>query len=228
MKQKQPILSLCLLTFLFLLTFIPLTTSNAEVSGEGFSINIQKFKLDDKTTLPADFPKDGSKSDVKIDANGKSLIPLKDVQYDIERVTPMTEGTGFQVVEGAEAFKTSITTDASGLARLTGLPQGMYRVSEKSSSIIKVVMDPIVLELPLPQPDGKEALTDVYIYPKSSVITPGGKPSKPSQGNAKDNITKLPQTSGNIGGFHPFVWISFLIMIMGSIGFASMRQKNVH
>lgn len=227
MKKQKPVLSLICLAFLFLLTSLPVSAAEAEVTDNGFSIHIQKYRLDDKTTLPDNFPKDGSKAEVSTDSNGKSLSPLKDIQYVIERVTPMTEGTGFQVVEGSEAFKETIATDASGSASLLGLPQGMYRVTEKSSSIIKDLMDPVVLELPLPQPNGKEALTDVYIYPKSSVIT-GKKDPQPSRTNPKDSITKLPQTSGNIGGFHPFVWISLLIMIMGSIGFASMRQKNVH
>ena len=186
-----------------------------------YAISIQKYKLDESTSLPKDFLQDGSKSTETLDANGNALVPLSGIQYEIVRVTPVSEGSGFQTVDGVEAFSTTIVTDQTGLARIDGLAQGMYRITEKNANALKNVMEPVVLELPLPQPGGKAALSEVYIYPKSSVVSNTNEPT-PSK-----NTERLPQTSGNIGNYHPFVYVSLVILIMGGLGFLSMKQKNL-
>lgn len=188
--------------------------------NDSYAISIQKYKLDDATSLPKDFPQDGSKATKVLDAKGNALAPLVGIHYEIVRVTPVSEGNGFQVVEGVEAFSTTIVTDQSGLARIDGLAQGMYRVTEKNANTLKNVMEPVILELPLPQPDGKAALSEVYLYPKSSIVS---KTNEPTPSKSKE---RLPQTSGNIGNYHPFVYVSLVILIMGGLGFLSMKQKK--
>ena len=188
--------------------------------NESYAISIQKYKLDEATSLPKDFPQNGSKSTETLDAKGNALAPLSGIHYEIVRVTPVSEGNGFQTVDGVEAFSTTIVTDQNGLARIDGLAQGMYRVTEKNDNTLMNVMEPVILELPLPQPGGKEALSEVYIYPKSSIVS---KSNVPETSKTKD---RLPQTSGNIGNYHPFVYVSLVILIMGGLGFLSMKQKK--
>ena len=224
MKQKlTPIWRLLLLSVLFFSGSLNAYGNEAD----GFSISIQKYKLDASVTLAEAFPQDGSKAENVVDDQGNALAPLAGIQYEIVRITPLSEGNGFQVVEGAEAFSTIVTTDHTGLAQMTGLPQGMYWVTEKQTSVLKEVMEPVILELPLPQPNGKEALKDVYLYPKSGVVTakdPGKDPNNPGE----KPITKLPQTSGNIGTIKPFAYIIVLLFVMGMLGLLSMRQKKFH
>ncbi|MGM0123244.1 hypothetical protein IGI37_000610 [Enterococcus sp. AZ194] len=209
---------LMLVSLVFLLVGNPVMAYGAE--NDSYAISIQKYKLDESTALPEDFPHDGSKATKVLDAKGNALAPLAGIHYEIVRVTPVSEGSGFQVVEGVEAFATTIVTDQSGLARIDGLVQGMYRVTEKNANTLKNVMEPVILELPLPQPDGKAALSEVYLYPKSSIVS---KTNEPTPSKSKE---RLPQTSGNIGNYHPFVYVSLVILLMGGLGFLSMKQKK--
>lgn len=222
-KQILPIGRLLLVGILFLSIFAGGLAVYGEET-EGNSISIQKYKLDASTSLAEAFPQDGTKVEKLVDTKGNALAPLAGIQYEIVRVTPLTEGNGFQVVEGVEAFSTVVTTDASGLAQITGLPQGMYRVTEKQTAVLKDVMEPVLLELPLPQPNGKDALKDVYLYPKSGVVTA----KTPGDSSGNKSVTKLPQTSGNIGTVKPFVYIFLLLFVMGTLGLLSMRQKKMH
>ncbi|MGM0125933.1 hypothetical protein IGI37_003334 [Enterococcus sp. AZ194] len=216
--MKRRIILLLALLWVGLNTFVP-TVQASEATGYG--ITIQKYKLDSATDV-INFPKDGSKADTLVDKKGKALTTLPGITYEVVRVTPMTAGSGFQVVEGREAFSTTVVTDDTGLARVTGLVQGMYRVTEKpKDGVLKEVMEPVILELPLPQPNGKAALSEVYLYPKSSVVSATGTKSTTS---SKKTVTRLPQTSGNIGNTHPFVWMCTVILVMGLVGVLSMRK----
>lgn len=211
-------------SMIFYLVFLLVGSSQVAYGAEtdSYAISIQKYKLDETVALPKTFPHDGSKATEAVDAKGNALVPLPGIQYEIVRVTPVSGGTDFQVVEGTEAFSTTIVTDQSGLARMDGLAQGMYRVTEKNANALKNVMDPVILELPLPQPGGKEALSEVYLYPKSSVVSKKDPPVTPK------NKERLPQTSGNIGNYHPFVYLSLMILCMGGLGFFSMKQKKMN
>ncbi|MGM0126305.1 hypothetical protein IGI37_003734 [Enterococcus sp. AZ194] len=224
MKSKRRIgLSILSLFMMSLYFFSPLSVYAKD--GDGYSIFVQKYKLDDSTVLSKELPQDGSKAEIVTDTKGKALAPLAGVHYEVVRVTPLSEGTGFQVVEGVEAFSTTLTTDSTGQAHITGLAQGMYRVTEKpKEGLLKNIMEPVILELPLPQPNGKAALSEVYLYPKSSVVT--AKDIIEKENGRKNQATRLPQTSGNIGDYNPFVWISLLILSMGLIGLVSMKRKK--
>ena len=103
------------------------------------------------------------------------------------------------------------------------------------------VMEPVIVELPLPQRSG-EALSDVYLYPKSSVQVPGlpetgspDSPGSPSTPGSPKSSTKgasarerLPQTSGNLGTMQPLYLLLVFIVLMGAIGGYYMQTKKHH
>lgn len=232
------------LSFIFLLIFGGLSFSDQkvhaeEVVSEGYSISIVKYKLEDPTIVENQLPLDGTKAGEIKDSNGKALEPLKGISYEITRVSPVQGTTDFEPVIGESAFSTTVTTDDSGLAQVTNLVQGTYRVVEKDHELLKEVMAPVILELPLPQRTG-EALNEVYLYPKSSVISkddpkenPTGKnkgdlPNTNSTGvnSASGTKERLPQTSGNIGSYHSLLLVLSFILVMTLIGFRVMKTKK--
>ncbi|MGM0124004.1 hypothetical protein IGI37_001378 [Enterococcus sp. AZ194] len=218
-QRSETVVKGVFLAFLvFLLVGAPLVVS-AE-TADSYALSIQKYKLDASTSLPKEFLQDGTKVEHAVDADGKKLVALPGIQYEVTRVTPISGGTDYQLVEGAAAFSTTIVTDQTGLARIDGLAQGMYRVIEKNNGQLKNVMEPVILELPLPQAGDKPALSEVYLYPKSSVVSSKAPTEKPK------TVERLPQTSGNIGNYRPFIPLSLVILIMGSLGFLSMCQRN--
>lgn len=208
------------------LTAISTTSFAAEDSGYG--IVITKYKIDDKNKLNNKVPTDGTKAEHVTDANGKSLETLSGISYEITRVSPVDGTTNFQPVQGSDAFSTTVTTNSEGIAQATNLAAGTYRVTEKNSNLLKEVMEPVIFELPLPQRNG-EALKEVYLYPKSGVVgpeTPGtpGIPGNPT-GETPPN-SKIPQTSGNIGNYKPFVMIFTFLILIGVTGFRVMWIKK--
>ncbi|MGM0113369.1 pilin N-terminal domain-containing protein [Enterococcus sp. DIV0187] len=229
------------LGFIFLLIFGTCgsfgSTAQAEkATTEGYSISIVKYRLEDPTIVENQLPLDGTKAGEIKDSNGKSLDPLKGISYEITRVSPVQGTTDFEPVIGESAFTTTVTTDDAGLAQVTNLAQGTYRVVEKEHELLKETMEPVILELPLPQRTG-EALNDVYLYPKSSVVTPDDPKDDPTKGNlpntnksgsnsASGASERLPQTSGNIGSYHSLLLVLSFILIMTLIGFRVMKTKK--
>lgn len=215
----------------------------AETTMEGYSISIVKYRLEDPTIVEDQLPLDGTKAGEIKDANGKKLEPLKGISYEITRVSPVQGSTEFEPIIGESAFTTTVTTDESGLARVANLAQGTYRVVEKDHELLKETMAPVILELPLPQRTG-EALSEVYLYPKSSVVAPdnpkddpkGDQPNDPkgklsnTKGTGSNGTSgakeRLPQTSGNIGSYHSLLLVLSFILIMTLIGFKVMRSKK--
>lgn len=193
------------------------------VQAEGaYSITIQKYRLEEGITLSEDVPKDGTKAEKVTDSNGNLLEPLSGISYEIVRVTPVEGASTFKPIEGVDAFTATITTDEQGTAHIGNLVAGTYRVTEKATDTLQHVMEPVTFELPLPQRTG-EALTDIYIYPKSSVQNPDT-PVKPIEPTKK--ASRLPQTSGNIGTMTPLYLILLLVIGMGIIGGHYMRKKT--
>lgn len=228
------------LGFIFLLTFGSFglfgKVGHAEETTEGYSISIVKYRLEDPKIVENQLPLDGTKAGEVKDTNGKTLDPLKGISYEITRVSPVQGTTTFEPIIGEAAFSTTVTTDDTGLARVANLAQGTYRVVEKDHELIKEPMEPVILELPLPQRTG-EALNEVYLYPKSSVVTQDDPTDKP-KGNlpntkgtgtnsASGTKERLPQTSGNIGSYHSLLLVLSFILIMTLIGFRVMKTKKV-
>ena len=237
MKRLRRLL-FCL--FVYSLRFGGVATANAEaeateVEGNaGYSIFIQKYKILDFDKIADTMPLDGTKVDQVKDENGKTLDPLPGMTYEITRVTPIQGGSGFEPVQGDGAFQTTVTTDEKGLAHAGNLVQGMYQIVEKEHKQLKDVMEPVIVELPFPQQTG-EPLNEVYIYPKSSVVSanpklpvtkgPDGKPI-PVELDEKGEIKRLPQTSGNIGTAQVLLWILAMIVVMGCLGMFSIHRKK--
>lgn len=220
------------LGFIFLLTFGTFGMFGAKARAEdavdeGYSISIVKYRLEDPKIIENQLPLDGTKAGEIKDSNGKTLDPLKGISYEITRVSPVQGTTTFEPIIGEAAFSTTVTTDDTGLAKVTHLVQGTYRVVEKDHDLLKETMEPVILELPLPQRTG-EALNEVYLYPKSSVVTPDD-PQDPSSDKKKGTLPntnrtgsnsasgsndRLPQTSGNIGSYHSLLLVLSFILII--------------
>ncbi|MGH1648388.1 pilin N-terminal domain-containing protein [Enterococcus gilvus] len=225
MRKKQ-------IFWLIIVLLIPvgsLIFSSESVRAEAtdLSITIVKYKItDDKQT--EGFPVDGTKAALE----EEHLTPLPGIQYRITRVSPIQGSTDFQPVEGVDAFSTVSTTDTTGSAKVSNLVQGTYKVEEQPNPLLSKVMDPVVLELPLPQPSGP-ALKEVYLYPKSSVtttITDGKTPTtgKTSAGESKTASSRLPQTSGTIGTSLSLMLILGFLMVMGLLGWVTLKKKNTY
>lgn len=221
MKKVMQFSTSLLLALLFL---TPFAVGVQAETLDGYRITVIKFKMDEALKDAVRFPVNGVKTEELTDAQGKSLIPLSDVTYVIERVTPIQGTNGFEVVEGEQALHTEIITGDQGEATLGNLPQGTYRVTEQRNAQLKEVMTPVVLELPLPQPSG-ESLTEVFLYPKSSVVeSPGTK--VPGEKQPPKSVEKIPQTSGNIGSFYPIAWSMAFVFFMGMIGMTTIYVKR--
>lgn len=228
----KKIRTVCLL--LSLLLGVVLLPQIAAAEEAGYSITIQKYKLAEGVTLSEDVPQDGTKAEKVTDAEGNQLDPLSGITYEIVRVSPMEGTSEFRPVEGVDAFSATITTDDQGTARVSNLVAGTYRVSEKATETLRQVMEPVTFELPLPQRTG-EALSEVYLYPKSSVQvlpgTSGAKDKDPANQTAAEATAankRLPQTSGTLGTMQPLYLILVLIVVMGAIGGYFMRTKKHH
>ncbi|MGG5370182.1 pilin N-terminal domain-containing protein [Enterococcus sp. AZ196] len=210
------------------------SSSVAAEETTGYSISIIKYKLEDPELLTNQLPLDGTKAGEIKDSKGNQLEPLAGITYEVTRVSPVQGTTEFEAVVGDDAFSTTVTTDGTGTARFSGLAQGMYRVIEKEHAQLRETMAPVILELPLPQRTG-EALSDVYLYPKSGVKTASAKDDPknklPSTAGGKKAVTaanneRLPQTSGNIGSYHSLLLVLSFIFIMALIGFRVMKNKK--
>ena len=212
-----------LMVCLFLLWLFAGPTMTVLADSEGLAISIQKFKIEDAKVISEQFPQDGHKADKVTDKDGRALEPLAGITYEITRVSPVSGGTNkFQAVEGADAFTTTVTTDETGSARVANLAQGTYRVVETPNPKLKEVMEPVILELPLPQRTG-EALKEVYLYPKSSVV---GELPKTNGPDVSDQGKRLPQTSGNIGTYQSLAMIFAFVLFVGVAGIQVMQRRK--
>lgn len=212
------------------------TRSIAAEETEGYSISVIKYKLEDPEILTNQLPLDGTKAEAVKDAQGNQLAPLAGITYEVTRVSPVQGTNTFEDIIGDDAYSTTVTTDATGTAYFPGLAQGMYRVVEKEHEQLRETMEPVILELPLPQRTG-EALSEVYLYPKSGVKT-AADPTDPKKdlpntaGTAGTNAAsaankeRLPQTSGTIGSYHSLLLVLSFILIMALIGFRVMKTKK--
>lgn len=209
-------------------------THAAEMSSDSYAISILKYKLNDSTHLSVDSPLDGTRVEKLTDENGNALTPLPGITYEITRVSPIQEQSDFVPVVGEDAFSVTVVTDRNGVARVVGLANGTYRVIEKESQLLKTVMEPVILELPLPQREG-EALKEVYLYPKSSVSDDSKTsvneeesvtPSSEGQRDKAVGVQKLPQTSGSIGTNQPLYFILAFLIVMGGIGLKVFKTKR--
>lgn len=186
-------------------------------------LTIQKYQLTEQQLNSLELPI-GSPLDPKL--LGENPIALEGVGYKIEKVRPSNnDKTPFEPEPGIKPL--FVKTDISGKATLS-LEEGIYQVSEQSDPRLSGVAKPVIVSLPYVKSDGSQ-LTDVWLYPKSGVVTPTNPPGKsPSPGGSSshgdssnpqsnthqkipDRPTKIPQTSGNIGS------VKFLYVLLGVV-----------
>ncbi|MGY3704939.1 pilin N-terminal domain-containing protein [Vagococcus martis] len=205
------------MTICCLLVLFSFSIEMLKVEASSYDIHIIKLGLRDTTKLPNDFISNGIKVDEVKDADGNVLNGVSSISYTITRMALKTSDLdptkldSYEIVTGKEAFTQTVTTNQDGEAQVTGLPKGVYQVSELPNKLLSHVMEPVLISLPLESKHG--LLSEVYVYPKSSLAS--NTPDEPELPN------KLPQTSGNIGKTSQFYW---MIGLIGGMGFLGVRQ----
>ncbi|MBD5823518.1 pilin N-terminal domain-containing protein [Lactococcus petauri] len=174
-----------------------------EVPGS-YGIHIIKYNLSD--SQESQLTHDGT----PVTSGTEDLQRLAGVQYTITRMTK-TEMNTYVTAQGTDAFSQRVTTNAQGEAELTGLPRGVYQVTEAKSEQVPTPMSPVLVSLPMQNANG--LINEVYIYPKSSMVLPDT-PQIPDN-NLPD---KLPDTSGNIGSYQIIIAMISVIVLVGFSG----------
>lgn len=191
---------------------------------ETYSIHIIKYRLNSETDVSNVLPVDGTKRDGLMDSQGNELKTMSDVHYDIiklqlkEGATDLAILSSYEPVSGSSTFSMSVMTNSSGEATVNGLPSGMYQVTEVPNDRIAKVMDPVLVSLPMTTAQG--TLSDVYIYPKSSV-------SEHPVTQQPSTVTKIPQTSGSIGTNHRLLLLLGVTVVMGIVGIVRFKRRTV-
>ncbi|MDD7504547.1 MAG: SpaH/EbpB family LPXTG-anchored major pilin [Actinomycetaceae bacterium] len=95
---------------------------------------------------------------------------VEGLTYDGQTVKDAQGGT-YQLGAG-----TAQTTDGEGVTVFAGLPVGVYLVTETNTgdNAITKKVAPFFVTIPFPNADG-DWITDVHVYPKNDVNTPGTK-----------------------------------------------------
>ncbi|WP_270231860.1 pilin N-terminal domain-containing protein [Lactococcus formosensis] len=176
----------------------------AQEDTGSYGIHIIKYNLND--SQESQLTHDGT----PVTSGTEDLQRLAGIQYTITRMTK-TEMNTYVTAEGADAFSQTVTTNAQGEAELTGLPRGVYQVTESKSEQVPTPMSPILVSLPMQNANG--LINEVYIYPKSSMVLPDT-PQIPDT-NVPD---KLPDTSGNIGSYQIIITMISVIVLVGFSG----------
>lgn len=153
-------------------------------AGRLGSITIHRFET---PPVPTGLPADGG----PIDTAG--LVPVAGVEYAIRRVLgiDLAAPTGWTLAQTASsAFDPSdptasllgvpgvsglgapimLMTDADGVAASGPLPLGLYLVTEGALPPAVMPAAPVVVSVPLTDPDTDDWRYDVHLYPKSDVL----------------------------------------------------------
>lgn len=135
------------------------------------SLHIHKLEQPDDFGSPAD--------GLEADTTGQK--PLPGVEFTVQRVSgiDLTTNAGWreaadltpeQAAARAETPGRTGTTDASGDADFTGLPLGLYLVTETSYPAGVTPAKPFLVTLPITHPTERDTwLYDVHVYPKNAV-----------------------------------------------------------
>ncbi len=218
--KKIKLFFTCFLLLGFLLIFSEVIGYGDEI--ESFGIHIIKYKLAEQDLTKQQLPTDGTKAEKVTDEQGNDLQPLSNIGYEITKVV-LKEATGdsnnldlYEPIQGAEAFQMKIITNEVGLAEVNGLPRSTYLVTELPNNLLKEVMEPVIIQLPMKTQSG--IVNDVYLYPKSTIYT---------QDTIETDRKKLPQTNGTIGTINQMIFMIVLVLVMGITGlFLSKRKTN--
>lgn len=206
-----------------LLSFISFKLEvQADTSSE-YGITIVKYKLDSTQITANNLPTQPSGSDlgdtVAKSNNGEILSVLPGVEYKIEKVI-LKNGSGDTFEAAPGSVSQTIITDANGRAHLA-LDEGIYRITEQSSSLIPTAAAPIIIQLPTTIENGTK-VNQVYIYPKSSMVTPGSvTPTPPSS----KPYSSIPQTSGDLSSVFPLYLLLGGVILIGGFSLVMNRKK---
>lgn len=216
-KIWKSILMLCLIVLFFFFTHI---VSNATDSNESYSIHIIKYRLEEHENIQDNFPSNGTQMNDWMDGAGNQLEKMSGIAYNITRMNSNSDETdddnlsSYEVTTGSDAFSMDIVTNEKGEAVINGLTKGVYKVTELPNKEIKKVMEPSLVRLPLTT--NNEQLNNVYIYPKSSVISN-------DINVVRSGRTKLPETSGNLGSNWQII---LMLLMIVSLSFFSICRIN--
>ncbi len=210
MKKRQ----MFILIF-FAIIFASFGLTRTTYGEEFYSIHVVKYQLQETIYFDDSLEFDGDKIPSPVDNKGEELQTMEGIQYQLEQVvlkdaySDENELSSYSVVEKTQEV---MTTNSSGEAVFNGLSRGTYRLTELDNPRIQKVMDPVLVTLPLESNVGR--LTNVYLYPKSSVL-------RSNQSLADEKIDKLPQTSGEIKGNAPII---VMVSLTIGLGFISLKQ----
>lgn len=148
------------------------------------SITVHKFE---RPSTPTGLPNDGT----EVDTTG--LTPLAGIEFTIAQVNNIDLATnaGWESVHNLSSVFSPAdpsgsitgagftlgtgqaqTTDAAGAAAFTGLPVGLYLVTETVYPAGVTPSAPFLVSVPLTDPDSTDNwLYDVHVYPKNSITT---------------------------------------------------------
>ncbi|WFR84290.1 SpaH/EbpB family LPXTG-anchored major pilin [Arthrobacter sp. Y-9] len=140
------------------------------------TLSIHKFET---PSTPTGLPNDGT---ALTPAQLAALTPMPGVTFTVQPINgiDLTTNAGWTAAAAltpttaaAQAGAgTTVTTDASGNATLSGLPLGLYLVTETSYPAGVTPSAPFLVTLPLTNPtDTSSWLYNVNVYPKNSVTT---------------------------------------------------------
>ncbi|MGX6970974.1 pilin N-terminal domain-containing protein [Vagococcus bubulae] len=217
--NKKQVLWLVYLIGLF--AFFPIQLYAEDGS---YGIHIVKLGIREDTKLQNELIHNGLKLDEVKDEEGNILNGVSSIQYTVTRVTlkhsnlDATQNSSYEVVSGKEAFTKTVTTNQFGEADIVGLSKGIYQIKELPNDLLSNLMEPIIVSLPMDSKSG--LLNDVYIYPKSSLVskTFDSEPELPD---------KLPQTDGDIGQSNQLYWMIGLIGCMGMVGLLQFKKIKI-
>lgn len=181
------------------------------------------------------------------DSSTQETVPLAGARYQVTRIQASSgapidaaKPATYRVVSGAAGLATVFTTDADGLAQLSGLTLGAtYLVQELAGPGVDEPADPVVLVF--------DATHATYTYtPKSGLagsedVPHGGLPdSYEDVGNgtvrrtsfgttARQPSDTILQTGGQVHllGLQ-FVATLLSLLVLGGLGAVMMRRKQLH
>jgi LPXTG-motif cell wall-anchored protein len=109
-----------------------------------------------------------------VDDAGQELKPLANIEYTVQPVKPTKDRYSITAKDKdsyvTTGDATSIVTNDEGKAQVN-LPDGYYLISElpNKAANLKKPMAPVIIKLPVMNASSNGFLSQVYLYPKSSV-----------------------------------------------------------
>lgn len=207
-----------------LLSFVAFRLEVQADTSSGYGITIVKYKLNSEQITANNLPTQPSSSDlgdtVAKATNGELLSVFPGVEYKIEKVI-LKNGTGNTFEVAPDSVVQTISTDNNGRAHLS-LGEGIYRITEQKSSLIPTPAAPMIIQLPTTIENGTK-VNQVYIYPKSSIVTPGTVTPTPS---GSKTYTSIPQTSGDLNSIIPLYLLLGGVIFIGVISLVMGRRTT--